>query len=92
MDILVSQCLGLAMNLPDSMCQNKALKTPFQYVLYLSRPKDIFPQRGLNTAKLAFCGAKVQLFLDLCKNISLLRQKCPFSRTNRTLFFAEDYF
>ena len=26
---LVSQCFGLVMNLPDSMCQNKALKTPF---------------------------------------------------------------
>ncbi len=47
--------------------QNKALKTPFQYVLYLSRPKDIFPQRGLNTAKLLFCAAKVLHFFDICK-------------------------
>ena len=47
--------------------KTKRVRRLFQYVLYLAHPKDIFPQRGLNTAKLTFCAAKVQHFFDICK-------------------------
>ena len=47
--------------------KTKRLRRLFQYVLYVTHPKDIYPQRGLNTAKLSFCAAKVQLFFDICK-------------------------
>ena len=49
------------------IAKTKRVRRLFQYVLYITHPKDIYPQRGLNTAKLSFCGAKVQLFFDICK-------------------------
>ena len=50
--------------------QNKALKTPFQYVLYVTHPKDIYPRRELNTAKLSFCAAKILHFFNIRKEKS----------------------
>ncbi len=49
--------------------KTKRVRRLFQYVLYLTHPKDIFPQRGLNTAKLLFCAAKLQLFLHIRKDL-----------------------
>ena len=49
------------------IAKTKRLRRLFQYVLYLTRPKDIFPQRGLNTAKLMFCAAKVHKKNDIRK-------------------------
>jgi hypothetical protein len=49
------------------IAKTKRVRRLFQYVLYLTRPKDIYLQRGLNTAKLLFCAAKVLHFFDICK-------------------------
>jgi len=56
------------MNLPDSRkSKHSAFKTPSSICPYFTHPKDIFPQRGQNTAKLLFCAAKLQKNIDTYK-------------------------
>ena len=57
------------------IAKTKRLRRLFQYVLYLTRPKDIYPQRGLNTAKLLFCAAKLLHFFDICNFFSNIYEK-----------------
>ena len=47
---LVLQCFGLFMNLPDSMCQNKARKTPFSIC-----PVSYPPERHIPSAWVQYC-------------------------------------
>ena len=66
--ILCCNVLGLSSEFARfQQAKTKRVRRLFQYVLYLTRPKDIYPQRGLNTAKLSFCAAKVLHFFDICK-------------------------
>ncbi len=48
------------------LAKTKRVRRLFQYVLYLTHPKDIFPQRGLNTAKLSLPQGH-DYFVSRCK-------------------------
>ena len=41
-------------------------------------PKDIYPRRELNTAKLSFCAAKLRTFSDICKKNRQILAKWRF--------------
>ena len=68
MGILVSQCFGLYEFTRFRNAKTKRVRRLFQYVLYLTHPKDIFPRRGLNT------GAKVQQLFEICNTLSTFEQ------------------
>ena len=51
------------------IAKTKRVRRLFQYVRYLTHPKDIFPQRGLNTAKLSVLRCKITAFFQICKGL-----------------------
>ena len=64
---LVLQCFGWLEFTRFKETKTKRLRRLFQYVLYITHPEDISPQRGLNTAKLLFCAAKILHFFYIRK-------------------------
>jgi len=80
MSIFVLHCFGYHYEFTRFLfAKTKRVRRLFQYVLYITHPKDIFPQRGLNTAKLSFCAAKLHKIFDIRKFFQIFMKKiCTF--------------
>ena len=78
---LVSHCFGLAMNLPDSMCQNKARKTPLSICPVYHPPERHIPSARAQYGK-TFLATRARLFRSAVQryNIFLIytRVNCIF--------------
>lgn len=87
MGILVLQCFGLFWIYQIPIRQNKARKTSFVNMSYIyPHPKDIYPRRELNTAKLSlpqghdsFCVAKILQILHIRKHSGIFFEKSDLS-------------
>ena len=82
MDTLCCNALGKSLWICEILTsQNKALKTPFQYVR-ISPPQGTYPRRRLK------CAAKLLLYFELCKKNEKNRKKINTSRaeTGSTVF------
>ena len=80
MSIFVLHCFGYHCEFTRFLfAKTKRVRRFFQYVLYITHPKDIFPQRGLNTAKLLFCAAKLHKIFEIHKFFQIFIKKiCTF--------------